>query len=97
MTGAATSPGAVTDGRSALRWQIALLVSAAIAISYLDRQTLPWAIKAIQADIPIGNEVKAFLDSTFLVDTGGDRFRIAMYMPHQDIMQVIKERGILKG
>ena len=30
-----------------LRWRFALLVSAAIAISYLDRQTLPVAIKAI--------------------------------------------------
>ena len=53
-----------------LRWHIAFLVSAAIAISYLDRQTLPWAIKAIQADIPISNQVKAFLDSAFLVTYG---------------------------
>jgi hypothetical protein len=35
-----------------LRWRIAMLVSIAIAISYLDRQTLPVAIKAIQEDIP---------------------------------------------
>ena len=34
------------------RWSVAFLVCAAIAISYLDRQTLPWAIKAIQTDIP---------------------------------------------
>jgi ACS family hexuronate transporter-like MFS transporter len=27
--------------------------SVAIAISYLDRQTLPWAIKSIKADIPM--------------------------------------------
>jgi len=52
------------------RWQIALLVSAAIAVSYLDRQTLPWAIKAIQADFPISNQVKAFLDSSFLLTYG---------------------------
>ena len=51
-------------------WSIALLVSAAIAISYLDRQTLPWAIKAIQADFPISNQVKAALDSAFLVTYG---------------------------
>ena len=31
-----------------MRWRIAVLVSAAIAISYLDRQTLPVAIKAIE-------------------------------------------------
>ena len=52
------------------RWSIAFIVSLAIAISYLDRQTLPWAIKAIQADIPISNQVKAFLDSAFLITYG---------------------------
>ncbi len=64
-----TSP-AETGHRSNLRWFIALLVSAAIAISYLDRQTLPWAIKTIQADIPFSNEMKAGLDSAFLVTYG---------------------------
>jgi MFS transporter, ACS family, hexuronate transporter len=52
------------------RWYGALLVAAAIAISYLDRQTLPWALKSIQADIPITNQVKAALDSAFLVTYG---------------------------
>jgi ACS family hexuronate transporter-like MFS transporter len=47
-----------------------VLVSAAIAISYLDRQTLPWAIQAVQADIPFSNQVKAGLDSAFLVTYG---------------------------
>jgi ACS family hexuronate transporter-like MFS transporter len=60
----------VTNANATLRWRIAVLVSAAIAISYLDRQTLPWAIKAIQADIPFSNEAKAFLDSMFLVTYG---------------------------
>src|SRR5271165_5610529 len=55
---------------SALRWSVAFLVGAAIAISYLDRQTLPWAIKAIQADIPFSNQTKAGLDSAFLVTYG---------------------------
>jgi ACS family hexuronate transporter-like MFS transporter len=55
---------------STLRWSVAFLVGAAIAISYLDRQTLPWAIKAIQADIPFSNEVKAGLDSAFLLTYG---------------------------
>jgi ACS family hexuronate transporter-like MFS transporter len=59
-----------TDTRSTLRWSIAFLVSAAIAISYLDRQTLPWAIKAIQADIPFSNQIKAGLDTAFLVTYG---------------------------
>jgi ACS family hexuronate transporter-like MFS transporter len=53
-----------------LRWRIAILVAAAIAISYLDRQTLPVAIGAIGKDIPISNQVKAFLDSAFLVTYG---------------------------
>ncbi len=59
-----------TGSRSTVRWSIAFLVSAAIAISYLDRQTLPWAIKAIQADIPFSNQIKAGLDSAFLVTYG---------------------------
>ena len=53
-----------------LRWRIALLVSLAIAISYLDRQTLPIAIGEIQRDIPISNTVKAVLDSAFLLTYG---------------------------
>jgi ACS family hexuronate transporter-like MFS transporter len=52
------------------RWRIALLVGTAIAISYLDRQTLPWAITAIQRDVPITNELKATLDSAFLLTYG---------------------------
>jgi ACS family hexuronate transporter-like MFS transporter len=56
-----------TAVRPTLRWSIALLVSAAIAISYLDRQILPWAIKAIRADIAFSNQIKAGLDSAFLV------------------------------
>ncbi|MEO7099246.1 MAG: MFS transporter [Luteolibacter sp.] len=55
---------------SSAPWKIAFLVSVAIAISYLDRQTLPWAIKAIQADIPFSNQIKAGLDSAFLVTYG---------------------------
>ena len=55
---------------SNMRWRVAVLVSAAIAISYLDRQTLPWAIAAIQQDIPISNQVKAALDSAFLITYG---------------------------
>jgi ACS family hexuronate transporter-like MFS transporter len=50
-----------------LRWRLALLVSAAIAISYLDRQTLPVAIKAIGQDIPISNEQFSLLQSSFLL------------------------------
>jgi ACS family hexuronate transporter-like MFS transporter len=50
-----------------LRWRIAMLVSAAIAISYLDRQTLPVAIRAIEKDIPLSNQQFSFLQSAFLL------------------------------
>jgi ACS family hexuronate transporter-like MFS transporter len=50
-----------------LRWRIAILVSAAIAISYLDRQTLPVAVKAISQDIPLTNEQFSVLQSAFLL------------------------------
>ena len=49
---------------------MALLITAAIAISYLDRQTLPWALSEIGKDIPVSNQVKAFLDSAFLITYG---------------------------
>jgi MFS transporter, ACS family, hexuronate transporter len=49
------------------RWGIALLVSAAIAISYLDRQTLPVAIKAIEQDIPVTNQQFSLLQTAFLI------------------------------
>ena len=50
-----------------LRWRIALLVCAAIAISYLDRQSLPVAVAAIQQDIPLTNTEFGALSSTFLL------------------------------
>jgi MFS transporter, ACS family, hexuronate transporter len=49
-----------------LRWRIAILASAAIAISYLDRQALPVAVKAISGDIPLTNEQFSALQSAFL-------------------------------
>ena len=49
------------------RWHIAFLVSVAIAISYLDRQTLPVAIKAIEKEIPVTNEQFALLQTAFLI------------------------------
>jgi ACS family hexuronate transporter-like MFS transporter len=49
------------------RWRIAFLIAAAIAISYLDRQTLPVAIAAIQRDIPISNTQFSQLQAAFLV------------------------------
>jgi ACS family hexuronate transporter-like MFS transporter len=69
-----------------LRWRIAILISAAIAISYLDRQTLPVAIGAIREDIPVSNQVKAFLDSAFLVTYG------LMYLGGGRLMDVLGTR-----
>jgi len=50
-----------------IRWRIAVLVCAAIAISYLDRQSLPVAVKAVQADIPMTNTEYGALGSIFLL------------------------------
>jgi ACS family hexuronate transporter-like MFS transporter len=50
-----------------LRWRIAVLVSLAIAISYLDRQALPVAVTAIARDIPISNQRFSALQSAFLL------------------------------
>jgi len=50
-----------------LRWRMAVLVSAAIAISYLDRQALPVAIKAIERDIPVTNQQFSLLQTAFLI------------------------------
>ena len=50
-----------------MRWRIATLVFAAIAISYLDRQALPVAVAAIQKDIPLTNTQFGGLNSMFLL------------------------------
>lgn len=65
------------------RWRIAFLVSAAIAISYLDRQTLPVAVNAIAKDIPLSNEQFSGLQSAFLFSyaamyVGGGKLTDAM-------------------
>ena len=49
-----------------MRWRIAIIVSAAIAISYLDRQTLPVAVQTISKDIPLTNGQFSALQSAFL-------------------------------
>jgi sugar phosphate permease len=74
-----------------LRWPIAILVSAAIAISYLDRQTLPVAIKAISRDIPLTNEQFSTLQSAFL-------FAYAwMYAGGGRLVDVLGTRLVLRG
>ncbi len=63
MVGTQTVPDTNFDKR----WRIAGLITAAIAISYLDRQTLPVAIAAIQQDIPVSNTQFSQLQAAFLV------------------------------
>ena len=52
------------------RWQISLLVCAAITVSYFDRQTLPVAVRHIANDIPIPDENYAHLGTFFLLTYG---------------------------
>jgi|tagenome__1003787_1003787.scaffolds.fasta_scaffold20788309_3 hypothetical protein len=35
------------------------------------------------------------VDSVYIVDTGGDSPKIILYLANQDIMQVLKDRGLL--
>jgi MFS transporter, ACS family, aldohexuronate transporter len=49
------------------RWRVAAIVCVAIAISYLDRQSLPVAVAAIQQDIPLTNTQFGALTSIFLL------------------------------
>src|SRR5262249_42640089 len=60
------------------RWTIAICMTVAIAISYLDRQTLAVAVDAIRQDIPLppveyGNLVVAFLVGYALMYAGGGK------------------------
>jgi ACS family hexuronate transporter-like MFS transporter len=50
-----------------VRWYFVALVTAAIAISYFDRQTLPVAISAIQRTIPLNNQQFSWLQFAFLI------------------------------
>lgn len=49
------------------RWYFVLMVAAAIAISYFDRQTLPVAIASIQRTIPVSNQQFSYLQTAFLL------------------------------
>jgi ACS family hexuronate transporter-like MFS transporter len=63
----ATRRNPAPEGRLELRWYFVLMVTAAIAISYFDRQTLPVAISAIQRNIPISNQQFSYLQTAFLL------------------------------
>src|ERR1041385_6625494 len=53
-----------------LRWRIAILVSVAIVLSYLDRLTLPWTLSEIKKDYAFSDQIKALFDSAFLISYG---------------------------
>lgn len=60
------------------RWSMAILVTAAIAISYFDRQTLPVAVDAIRkdfkvSDLAFGRLVSIFFLAYALMYLGGGR------------------------
>jgi ACS family hexuronate transporter-like MFS transporter len=50
-----------------MQWYFVALVTAAVAISYFDRQTLPVAISAIQRTIPLNNQQFSWLQFAFLI------------------------------
>jgi len=52
------------------RWRIAILLCAAITISYFDRQTLPVAVGEIRKQIPIPDDRFAHLNTAFLFTYG---------------------------
>jgi ACS family hexuronate transporter-like MFS transporter len=60
-------PGAIRPGPQKTEWFFVALVTAAIAISYFDRQTLPVAISAIQRTIPLSDQQFSWLQFAFLI------------------------------
>ena len=57
----------VQSGTIEARWYFVVLVTAAIAISYFDRQTLPVAISAIERTIPLSDQQFSWLQFAFLI------------------------------
>lgn len=55
------------SGSSEVQWRFVVLVTAAIAISYFDRQTLPVAISAIERTIPLSDQQFSWLQFAFLI------------------------------
>jgi MFS transporter, ACS family, hexuronate transporter len=50
-----------------VRWDFVAIVTAAIAISYFDRQTLPVAIASIERTIPLSDQQFSWLQFAFLI------------------------------
>ena len=60
-------PDTISAGSNRVKWYFVALVTAAIAISYFDRQTLPVAISAIEKSIPLNNQQFSWLQFAFLI------------------------------
>ena len=50
-----------------VQWYFVAMVTAAIAISYFDRQTLPVAISSIERTIPLSDQQFSWLQFAFLI------------------------------
>jgi ACS family hexuronate transporter-like MFS transporter len=61
------APRTIRAGTIGAQWYLVALVTAAIAISYFDRQTLPVAISAIEQAIPLNNQQFSWLQFAFLI------------------------------
>jgi MFS transporter, ACS family, hexuronate transporter len=61
------APDTIRAGSIEARWYFVALVTAAIAISYFDRQTLPVAISAIERTIAIDDQQFSWLQFAFLI------------------------------
>jgi hypothetical protein len=44
--------------------------------------------------LPGNRSEEVDVDSTFLIHTANDALKIVLYLPHQDIMAVLRDRGI---
>ena len=51
-----------------------------------------WRMTFVQGD---GETREALADSTYIVDTSGNSFKILFYLAHQDHMTMLREQGIL--
>ena len=60
-------PSSTLSGPIEAGWYLVALVTAAIAISYFDRQTLPVAISAIERTIPLNDQQFSWLQFAFLI------------------------------
>ena len=60
-------PSSTLSGPIEAGWYFVALVTAAIAISYFDRQTLPVAISAIERTIPLNDQQFSWLQFAFLI------------------------------